>query len=353
MLHRSQESTHHLTKRQTFISVLIFCSAFKMASDDNEPPGKWNEKYNPFQELGLTTEDLFPEKVAKVYKALIRTLHSDKVKGKEEKAARVTTSYNFLKHKTAPQLQEAFADINNASSNLPQEDKLDLSNVLVDKTKSEKYRRLFETKLKFAKKTKFKDNFQGYYKQVFEQVIPQPEKDFGYTCEICEEDFIQPDHHDKLVYAPYEEYLLNGGTAGFWEYLEKLFAKELVYWEPPLNNSSGWSAEIAESYFKEWCDWFEMWKNHQEDKLGKLRKLSNNNDPKILKVVTILLSKTDLSVKALCEEVVSCMPKHDDISIVFSDELLLPAFLHVSSLSMFLFYNKKLSIYDIFSTIFF
>lgn len=201
-------------------------------SDSNDSK-KWNFKFNPFKILGLSSDDPEPEEVRKAYHSQIRGSHPDKAgHSKEALAKKLTAAYNYLKTADAEKLKEMAKSFcnPNQSDGLANED---LSNVLVDKTKSEHYRRLFNAHVNVAKETHFNDNFQSFYKQVFEGVTTQPEAEHhsknSYHCHLCEEDFIHVEHHVEAVYFPYRQFLMIDGQQGFWEYLGSVFDNEVIF----------------------------------------------------------------------------------------------------------------------------
>lgn len=209
-----------------------------MASAEDPPDPndnkKWNFKFNPFKILGVSSDDPEPEEVRKAYHSQIRGSHPDKAgHSKEALAKKLTAAYNYLKNADAEKLKEMVKSFNNPN----QSDGLvngDLSNVLVDKTKAEHYRRLFNAHINVAKETHFNDNFQSFYKQVFDNVSTQPEVEYQninrYNCHLCEEDFTHVEHHVEVVYFPFKEYVMSDAEPGFWKYLESVFDKEVCYY---------------------------------------------------------------------------------------------------------------------------
>lgn len=198
-------------------------------ANNNDDP-KWTLKFDPFKALGVSSNNPEPDEIRKAYITQIRVSHPDKAKGRDEAslAKKLTAAYNFLKNKDVKTLKEVAESLRNTNISDGLTD-CDLSHVLVDKTKAEHYRRLFNAHVDVAKNTHFKDNFQSFYTQVFENVSTQPEVDSvnSYHCHLCEEDFIQVEHHVELVYAPYKEYVTTDAEPGFWAYLEHIFDKEV------------------------------------------------------------------------------------------------------------------------------
>lgn len=201
------------------------------SEDAKNTEPQWTLKFDPFKALGVSSNDPEPDKIRRAYHSQIFLTHPDKAKGNKDAALakKLTAAYNFLKNKDTNELKK-FAETfrnTNISDGLVN---IDLSHVLEDKTKGEHYRRLFNAHVNVAKETHFKDNFQSFYKQVFDNVSTQPEVDAvnSYHCPLCEEDFIQVEHHVELVYSPYKEYLTADAEPGFWDYLERIFDKEVI-----------------------------------------------------------------------------------------------------------------------------
>lgn len=214
------------------------------SGDDDEgrrdPNETWNFKFNPFNTLGIfSEEEVTPDNIKKVYHALIRTIHFDK-SGIHGLGTKLTTCYNFFKGKDEAALKALFRKFSGQTDGTCGNDSFmrnKASNILMDRTKSEHYRRLFKETLLFAQKNKLNDNFKKFYKQVFDHVETQPEVKAGYTCAICEEEFICEDDHVQLIFEPYTEYILEGGQpGGILKYLQGIFGAEVIIFTYFLNN---------------------------------------------------------------------------------------------------------------------
>lgn len=225
------------------------------ASEEDE---EWKFSFSPFRMLGLSFDNLTPAVIKKAHKTLIFDHHPDRAspQEKEEKtelSARLNASYKFLKNKNPEQLKElAKKFIGAAASDVAtgawSVDGVDLSHVLVDKTQSEHFRRVFKKNEKLAGETFFCDNSQIFYVSLFEKVSVQPEmKGYYYYCGFCEEEFLQEDHHYELVFEPYLEYIMK--EADTEDYFEKM--KEVKEFWKKVPDLASFRANEGISRFEE------------------------------------------------------------------------------------------------------